>query len=124
MIHLNESEKSHSDQGRKTVSRSVHTFFYGRLTENFSKRECDFVVVDRGQVKTAIQVCFHLMHENHQREIEGLAEVMGRFPDCTGILLTERQEEMLSVEDRPVRVMPVWRWVLEETGFFESQADQ
>jgi len=43
---------------------------------------------------------------------------MERFPDCTGIILTERQEEMLTVKDRPVRVIPVWRWVLEETGFF------
>ena len=81
------------------------------------KRECDFLEVDRGEVKTAIQVCFHLTNENRQREVVGLAEVMERFPDCTGIILTERQEEMLTIKDRPVRVIPVWRWVLEETGF-------
>jgi predicted AAA+ superfamily ATPase len=82
------------------------------------KRECDFLVVDLGLVKTAIQVCFHLTHENRQREVDGLSEVMERFPGCTGIILTERQEEMLTVKDRPVRVIPVWRWVLLETGFF------
>ncbi len=76
------------------------------------KRECDFLVVDRGHIKTAIQVCFHLTHENHQREVGGLAEVEEeRFQDCTGIILTERQDEMLPVKDREVRVMPVWRWI-------------
>jgi hypothetical protein len=88
------------------------------------KRECDFLVVDRGQVKTAIQVCFHLTHENRQREVEGLAEVMKRFQDCKGIILTERQDEMIAVSDRPVRVMTVWRWVLEEAGFFGTEVDR
>ena len=86
------------------------------------KRECDFLVVDRGQVKTAIQVCFHLTHENRQREVDGLAEVMERFPACTGIILTERQDETLTVRDHEVRVIPVWRWVFLETGFFENTA--
>ncbi|MFA5416068.1 MAG: ATP-binding protein, partial [Methanoregula sp.] len=77
------------------------------------KRECDFLVMNRGHVQTAIQVCFHLTQENRQREIEGLVEVMERFPACTGLVVTERQDEILTVKDHKIRVIPFWRWVFQ-----------
>jgi predicted AAA+ superfamily ATPase len=66
------------------------------------KRECDFLVVDPGPVKTAIQDCFHLTYEIRLREVDGLSEVMERFPGCTGIILTEQQEEVLPIKDLQV----------------------
>lgn len=72
--------------------------------------ECDFIVVDRGQVVKAIQVCWYLSDENRQREFRGVMEVLDRFSGCEGYILTLHQEEMISGR---IQVIPVWKWTLQ-----------
>lgn len=72
--------------------------------------ECDFIVIDRGQVVKAIQVCWYLSDENREREFGGVTEVLDRFSGCEGYILTLNQEEMSSGR---LPVIPVWRWILQ-----------
>ncbi len=72
--------------------------------------ECDFIVIDRGQVVQAIQVCWYLSDENREREFGGVTEVLDRFSGCEGYILTLNQEEMSSGR---LPVIPVWRWILQ-----------
>ena len=72
--------------------------------------ECDFIVVDRGQVVKAIQVCWYLSDENREREFGGVREVLDQFSGCEGYILTRNQEEMPSGR---LQVIPVWKWILQ-----------
>ena len=72
--------------------------------------ECDFIVVDRGQVVKAIQVCWYVSDENRNREFGGVMEVLDRFSGCEGYILTLHQEEMTSGR---IQVIPVWKWILQ-----------
>lgn len=76
--------------------------------------ECDFVVLHREKVVLAVQVCFDVNTGNRDRELKGLEEAMGLFPDAEALLLTYNQQETLSLAGREIRMLPVWRWLIEE----------
>lgn len=75
--------------------------------------ECDFVVLDRGSVVEAIQVCLALSNENRRRELAGLAAAMTRFGLRQGVIVTHRQEDDIETDAGSVRVVPAWKWSLE-----------
>jgi predicted AAA+ superfamily ATPase len=76
--------------------------------------ECDFLVVKKNKVDLAIQVTKKLDDENEKREINGLLEVMNEHKLKEGFILTEEQEEEKIIEDKKIRIIPVWKWLLEE----------
>ena len=49
-----------------------------------------------------------------EREIEGILEAMNKFNLKEGLILTENQEDEIKVEDKTIRIIPVWKWLLEE----------
>jgi uncharacterized protein len=62
----------------------------------------------------AIQVCFELNEGNQEREMGGLAEAMHDLDIKQGIILTYNQDEMIPADEGSgIRVVPVWRWLLE-----------
>lgn len=75
--------------------------------------ECDFVTEDHGKVTAAIQVCYELSPENRDRELEGLTATMLTLAIKNGIILTYHQEESIVHNGFSLRVLPVWRWLLE-----------
>jgi predicted AAA+ superfamily ATPase len=75
--------------------------------------ECDFVTEDHGKVTAAIQVCYELSPENRDRELEGLTATMLTLAIKNGIILTYHQEESIVRNGFSLRVLPVWRWLLE-----------
>ncbi|MFH1637287.1 MAG: ATP-binding protein [Candidatus Woesearchaeota archaeon] len=77
------------------------------------KYECDFLVLERNTVKSAIQVCWELTRENKERETNGLIEVMDKFKLKKGLILTNDQEEEIKVKQKTIIVRPVWKWLLE-----------
>ena len=87
--------------------RGAHVYFF----KNDGK--CDFVTEDRGRLTCAIQVCYELVQENRERELTGLADAMRTLSIDYGILLTYLQEETIEYEGLSLRVMPVWKWLLE-----------
>jgi len=77
------------------------------------KRECDFVVKEKDKIIKAIQVCFDFNEENKDREINGLMEALEKFNLKEGIILTNRQEDEFKVKNKVIKVLLVWKWLLE-----------
>ncbi len=78
--------------------------------------ECDFVVQHEDRVERLIQVCWD-MHdeETRKRELRGLLEASATI-GCTNLLLiTHDEEDVLTIDDKQVHVIPAWKWMTERT---------
>lgn len=80
------------------------------------KGECDFVVKVESDLFPC-QVCFELNEENRPREIEGLVECCSRLDKKRGLILTNDQEDKLKVGDIGIKILPVWKWLIEKGSF-------
>lgn len=79
-----------------------------------NKGECDFIVKEKNDVTSAIQVCYTLTRENEKREVLGLTEAMDKFGLNNGMILTFNQENQLSVKGKNINILPVWKWIVEQ----------
>lgn len=77
------------------------------------KNECDFVVQSKSKVYKAIQVTAQLTKENKKREIEGLLEALNFFELKEGLIITLDQTDEIILENKKVKVIPAWRWLIE-----------
>lgn len=78
------------------------------------KKECDFIVRRGLKVSEVIQVSQNLADpKTEKREIAGLLEAMEKFNLKIGLIVTESQEEEREVEGKKIKIMPVWKWLLE-----------
>ncbi len=75
------------------------------------KGECDFIVKEKNRITKAIQVCYNLNEDNKKREISGIAEALVKFNLDEGAILTFNQEDVLKVDGKIIRLIPVWKWV-------------
>jgi predicted AAA+ superfamily ATPase len=80
------------------------------------KQECDFITEDKGLLNTAIQVCFELNDGNREREIGGITDAMNELGIKQGLILTYNQEETIANDGKEIAVVPVWRWLIEDTA--------
>ncbi|MBU4351684.1 MAG: ATP-binding protein [Nanoarchaeota archaeon] len=71
------------------------------------KKECDFIVKDKGKAKEAIQVCYELNEDNQERELGGLKEAMQELKLKKGNIITFNQEDKLD----GINIIPFWKWV-------------
>lgn len=79
------------------------------------KHECDFVIREKNKIVAAIQVCWSLEVENtRQREVAGLVEAMERYGLTEGMIFTESEEETITLKQLKIRVVPVYKWLLQE----------
>ena len=101
---------------------------YGRLLENIvflqlkrknkevyfhkGKHECDFLIRKGSHIEEAIQVTKELTN-NKDREIAGLLEAMQTHKLKEGLILTLDQEEEILQEKRKIKVIPIWKWLLD-----------
>src|SRR3989338_3420328 len=88
------------------LRRKYKNIFYFR-----EKHECDFLVVEKNNIIAAIQVCYELNDDNKEREIKGLQEALENLNLKEGLILTFDQEDELSVVNKKITVMPVWKWL-------------
>lgn len=79
------------------------------------KSECDFVVKEEAKITKAIQVCYDLNKENRKREVKGLLEALNKFKLKSGFIITLDQEEEFEEEGRKIKVIPIWKWLLENS---------
>jgi hypothetical protein len=77
------------------------------------KNECDFIVKDGTLIREAIQVCYSLDETNREREIDGLMECMDKFKLKEGLILTHEQEDEIKIRNKKIRVVPVFKWLLD-----------
>lgn len=78
------------------------------------KRECDFITRKGTRVEEAIQVCYQLDEENRLREIAGVVRALEEFHLPEGLILTYDQEEKITLGQKKITVLPVWKWLLEQ----------
>lgn len=75
--------------------------------------ECDFVVKEGLKVTEAIQVCASLEGEDKKkRELEALAEALGKYKLQQGLILTTKHFENITFKRFRVKVRPIWFWLL------------
>lgn len=87
-----------------------------QLTYSQNGSECDFIVLEKGEVITAIQVTADLHDDStREREIKGLVLACQKFNLKTGIILTLDEEAELNREGIQVQVIPAWKY------FYQSE---
>jgi len=77
------------------------------------KGECDFVIKEGTKITKTIQVCFDLNEDNKERELNGLIEALEKFDLKEGTILTYKQDDEFKINDKRVKVLPVWKWLIE-----------
>jgi len=77
------------------------------------KGECDFLIKKGIKITEAIQVCYDLNEENKEREISSLVEALIKFNLKEGLILTYDQQNEFKVENKKIKIMPIWRWILD-----------
>ncbi|MFA5961222.1 MAG: ATP-binding protein [Parcubacteria group bacterium] len=80
---------------------------------HFEKHECDFVVREGRKITEAIQVTKVLDNNNEKRELAGLLEAMEKFKLKNGLIITENQEEKREIKGKKIKIVPVWKWLLD-----------
>ncbi len=89
------------------LKRRKKNIYYHR-----KNNECDFIIVKKNKVVSAIQVTAKLSDENLNREINGLLEALNEHDLSEGLILTEDQEETRKIDNKSIRIMPAWKWML------------
>lgn len=105
----NLSASSSDDKGRY-LENAVYLFLRRRYKEIYyfrEKRECDFLVKDRGKIILAVQVCYELNSDNLEREIQGLREAMKKFKLKEGYIITFDGSDKFE----NIKVIPAWKWM-------------
>jgi uncharacterized protein len=79
-----------------------------------AKNECDFLIRRGTQITSAIQVCYSFdTQETKTREINGIREAMKTYSLSEGLILTNDTEEEITSDSQTIRVVPVWKWALQ-----------
>lgn len=89
------------------LRRKMEVYYYS------GKKECDFLIKKGIQINEAIQVAFHLHHENYEREFQGLLEAVEKFKLPHGLLLTYQADENINYpQNDKIKIIPVWKWLI------------
>lgn len=92
-----------------------HDMDNGRVFFYNDGYEVDFYVPDD---ELAIQVSYSLREEEtRKRETEALQKLPNRLPCRRRLILTYDEEETTSDKHGTIEVMPVWKWILEDSIF-------
>lgn len=71
--------------------------------------ECDFIIENH----TPLQVTWELNKNNEKREYVGLIEAMNYLNVKQGLILTYDQEDSKDIDGKKIRIIPLWKWLLE-----------
>lgn len=78
-----------------------------------NKVECDFIIRQNGKIINAIQVSHSIDNESvRSREINGLQEALLMYDLKSGLIITEDEEETITINELTIQVIPVWKWLL------------
>jgi len=76
--------------------------------------ECDFLIREGIKIVNAFQVCYEINPDSKDREINGIIEALKKFNLKEGIILTYNQEDNFEIDNKKIKLMPVWKWLLKE----------
>ncbi len=75
--------------------------------------ECDFLVKSNKKIEEAIQVCYDFNNENEKREIRGLIKVMEKHDLKKAIIINEKVDKIIKIDNKNIILKPAWKWSLE-----------
>lgn len=76
-------------------------------------KECDFIVIDRGEAIEAIQVCYDLSDPlTKLREINGLITACRRLNLKKGYIITIDTESKEKIEGITIDIIPAWKYLI------------
>lgn len=91
------------------LKRRNKEIYYYKTSNNL---EVDFLIKD-GQKKELIQVAYDILNEKtRKREIKSLLAAMNELKIIKGIILTYDNEETLKIENKEIKIIPVYKWLL------------
>lgn len=74
--------------------------------------EIDFCIPSE---RIAIQVSYNLNDDaTYEREIGGMKKFLKAFPDYQGYVITRDEEKEITISDKTIQVIPVWKWLLKK----------
>ncbi len=77
--------------------------------------ECDFVVMEKEEVREALQVTLSLADpDTREREIKGLLAACKRFKLDRGFIISREEEEEFSKDGVDIKVIPAYKYLLEK----------
>lgn len=79
---------------------------YKQLFYYKNQGECDFVTLEKGQLKEAIQVCLSINDENFDRELKGVLEAMHDLNIRSGYIITMNQSDVIEKDGLLVKMIP------------------
>lgn len=71
------------------------------------KKECDFIISEKGKVREAVQVCYEINEDNLKREIDGLTEAMKFLKLKNGRIITFNQSDLYMVDGLEIKLVPL-----------------
>ena len=96
-----------------TALRRLHPEIYYYRTK--AGREVDFVVPMRNRARMLVQVCESLAEaQTRKRETTALGEAMAELGLKSGTIVTRSEDEVITANDRTIRVVPIWRFLLDQ----------
>ena len=102
-----------------TALRRSHPDVYYYKTK--TGKEVDFIVPLRGRARLLVQVCESLAEpQTRNRETAALREAMAELGAKSGTIVTRNEEEQIDAEDGTIKVVPVWRFLLNMPESAES----
>jgi predicted AAA+ superfamily ATPase len=111
---VNANTLSFSEDKGRLLENSVFLFLRQKQYQLYyfrEKKECDFVVFDKGKFKMLIQVCEEVHNENMEREVNGLLVAMEFFKTKTGYILTKNQKDILKYGKNTIHLIPVFEFI-------------
>jgi predicted AAA+ superfamily ATPase len=100
--------------------RRLHQEIYYYKTK--TGKEVDFIVPVRGGNPVLVQVCETLRNpETRKREMTALTEAMAEQGVAEGTIVTRDEEEQMSGEPGTIRVVPAWRFLLEQPDWIDFE---
>jgi uncharacterized protein len=125
---VNEKKIYCIDNGLINASTFKLSKDYGRLLENLvfielrrynyeiyyhsDKYECDFILTLEQEPQQALQVAFEFEEQTKKREIRGLMEALQKYNLKEGIILTMDEEYEFEQENKLIRIIPIWKWMI------------
>lgn len=79
---------------------------YQKLFYYKNQGECDFITMEKGQLKEAIQICLHISEENFDRELSGVLEAMEDLKISSGYIITMNQSDIIEKNGLKVMMIP------------------
>lgn len=118
------------DNGMRNATAFYFSSDRGRLLENLiyielkrrgknvyyfkDKSECDFLIQEKNNIVQALQVTQKIDKTNEKREFDGLINALDRLNIKDGLILTENQNEIRTVNSHKIIIKPIWQWLLKK----------